>query len=81
MARGSLGFGIVRSVVADPGLLATTLDLSGGVVPASFGVSPTGFSTFSLGAPALSFGAGTFGGKGPLFSAWGRTDNWIGTLM
>jgi predicted aldo/keto reductase-like oxidoreductase len=24
--------------------------------------------------PALSFGAGTFGGKGPLFSAWGRTD-------
>ena len=33
----------------------------------------------SLGAaglkvPALSFGAGTFGGKGPLFSAWGDTD-------
>jgi aryl-alcohol dehydrogenase-like predicted oxidoreductase len=24
--------------------------------------------------PALSFGAGTFGGKGPLFSAWGNTD-------
>jgi aryl-alcohol dehydrogenase-like predicted oxidoreductase len=24
--------------------------------------------------PALSFGAGTFGGKGLLFSAWGRTD-------
>jgi aryl-alcohol dehydrogenase-like predicted oxidoreductase len=24
--------------------------------------------------PALGFGAGTFGGKGPLFSAWGRTD-------
>jgi aryl-alcohol dehydrogenase-like predicted oxidoreductase len=24
--------------------------------------------------PALSFGAGTFGGKGPLFSAWGDTD-------
>jgi aryl-alcohol dehydrogenase-like predicted oxidoreductase len=24
--------------------------------------------------PVLSFGAGTFGGKGPLFSAWGRTD-------
>jgi aryl-alcohol dehydrogenase-like predicted oxidoreductase len=24
--------------------------------------------------PALSFGAGTFGGKGPLFSAWGSTD-------
>ena len=23
---------------------------------------------------ALGFGAGTFGGKGPLFSAWGRTD-------
>jgi aryl-alcohol dehydrogenase-like predicted oxidoreductase len=23
--------------------------------------------------PALSFGAGTFGGKGPLFSAWGST--------
>ncbi|MDF0751093.1 aldo/keto reductase [Marinobacter sp. 71-i] len=23
--------------------------------------------------PALSFGAGTFGGKGPLFSAWGNT--------
>ena len=21
--------------------------------------------------PALGFGAGTFGGKGPLFSAWG----------
>lgn len=24
--------------------------------------------------PALSFGAGTFGGKGPLFGAWGDTD-------
>jgi aryl-alcohol dehydrogenase-like predicted oxidoreductase len=24
--------------------------------------------------PALSFGVGTFGGKGPLFSAWGNTD-------
>lgn len=24
--------------------------------------------------PALSFGTGTFGGLGPLFSAWGRTD-------
>jgi len=24
--------------------------------------------------PALGFGAGTFGGKGPLFSAWGHTD-------
>lgn len=24
--------------------------------------------------PALSFGAGTFGGKGPVFSAWGNTD-------
>lgn len=24
--------------------------------------------------PALSFGAGTFGGKGPLFSAWGTSD-------
>jgi len=24
--------------------------------------------------PALGFGAGTFGGSGPLFSAWGRTD-------
>ncbi len=23
--------------------------------------------------PALGFGAGTFGGKGPLFSAWGNT--------
>ncbi|MXN48438.1 aldo/keto reductase [Shinella kummerowiae] len=28
-----------------------------------------------LKAPALSFGAGTFGGKGPLFSAWGNSDN------
>jgi aryl-alcohol dehydrogenase-like predicted oxidoreductase len=33
----------------------------------------------SLGAsglkvPALSFGAGTFGGQGPLFSAWGDSD-------
>lgn len=33
----------------------------------------------SLGAsglkvPALSFGAGTFGGTGPMFSAWGNTD-------
>jgi aryl-alcohol dehydrogenase-like predicted oxidoreductase len=33
----------------------------------------------SLGAsgfkvPVLSFGAGTFGGEGPLFSAWGRTE-------
>ncbi|PLU78233.1 aldo/keto reductase, partial [Sinorhizobium medicae] len=27
-----------------------------------------------LKVPALSFGAGTFGGKGPLFSAWGSTD-------
>ena len=24
--------------------------------------------------PCLSFGTGTFGGKGPLFSAWGDTD-------
>ena len=24
--------------------------------------------------PALGFGAGTFGGEGPLFSAWGTTD-------
>jgi len=24
--------------------------------------------------PALSFGTGTFGGRGPLFSAWGNTD-------
>jgi aryl-alcohol dehydrogenase-like predicted oxidoreductase len=24
--------------------------------------------------PVLSYGAGTFGGKGPLFSAWGNTD-------
>jgi aryl-alcohol dehydrogenase-like predicted oxidoreductase len=23
---------------------------------------------------ALGFGAGTFGGKGPLFNAWGTTD-------
>lgn len=27
-----------------------------------------------LEVPVLSFGAGTFGGKGPLFSAWGDTD-------
>lgn len=27
-----------------------------------------------LKVPVLSFGAGTFGGQGPLFSAWGRTD-------
>ncbi|WP_421992713.1 aldo/keto reductase [Qipengyuania sp.] len=27
-----------------------------------------------LQVPALSFGAGTFGGEGPLFSAWGDTD-------
>jgi len=27
-----------------------------------------------LKVPALSFGAGTFGGKGPLFGAWGDTD-------
>jgi aryl-alcohol dehydrogenase-like predicted oxidoreductase len=27
-----------------------------------------------LKVPALSFGAGTFGGTGPLFSAWGTTD-------
>ena len=27
-----------------------------------------------LTVPALSFGAGTFGGSGPLFGAWGRTD-------
>src|SRR5919197_5579737 len=24
--------------------------------------------------PVLSFGAGTFGGRGPLFGAWGNTD-------
>jgi aryl-alcohol dehydrogenase-like predicted oxidoreductase len=27
-----------------------------------------------LEVPALSFGAGTFGGRGPLFSAWGATE-------
>jgi aryl-alcohol dehydrogenase-like predicted oxidoreductase len=27
-----------------------------------------------LKVPALSFGCGTFGGQGPLFSAWGNTD-------
>ena len=27
-----------------------------------------------LKVPALSFGAGTFGGSGPLFGAWGDTD-------
>jgi aryl-alcohol dehydrogenase-like predicted oxidoreductase len=27
-----------------------------------------------LNVPALSFGAGTFGGRGPLFGAWGSTD-------
>jgi aryl-alcohol dehydrogenase-like predicted oxidoreductase len=27
-----------------------------------------------LNVPILSFGAGTFGGQGPLFSAWGNTD-------
>ena len=27
-----------------------------------------------LRVPVLSFGAGTFGGSGPLFSAWGNTD-------
>ncbi|NED99469.1 aldo/keto reductase [Phytoactinopolyspora halotolerans] len=27
-----------------------------------------------LQVPVLSFGAGTFGGRGPLFSAWGNTD-------
>ena len=27
-----------------------------------------------LKVPALSFGCGTFGGQGPLFSAWGDTD-------
>lgn len=27
-----------------------------------------------LRVPVLGFGAGTFGGQGPLFSAWGRTD-------
>jgi aryl-alcohol dehydrogenase-like predicted oxidoreductase len=27
-----------------------------------------------LKVPVISFGAGTFGGQGPLFSAWGRTD-------
>ncbi|OCP15283.1 aldo/keto reductase [Ensifer sp. LC163] len=28
-----------------------------------------------LKVPVLSFGAGTFGGKGPLFSAWGNSDD------
>jgi aryl-alcohol dehydrogenase-like predicted oxidoreductase len=27
-----------------------------------------------LQVPALSFGAGTFGGQGPLFGAWGNTE-------
>src|SRR5689334_13993870 len=27
-----------------------------------------------LKVPSLSFGAGTFGGSGPLFGAWGNTD-------
>ena len=27
-----------------------------------------------LRVPALSFGTGTFGGSGPLFGAWGRSD-------
>jgi len=27
-----------------------------------------------LKVPVLSFGAGTFGGSGPLFGAWGNTD-------
>lgn len=27
-----------------------------------------------LRVPVLSFGAGTFGGSGPLFGAWGNTD-------
>ena len=27
-----------------------------------------------LRVPALSFGTGTFGGKGPLFGAWGQSD-------
>src|SRR3546814_6175391 len=27
-----------------------------------------------LRVPALSFGTGTFGGQGPLFSAWGTSD-------
>lgn len=31
-----------------------------------------GASGFTV--PVLSFGAGTFGGQGPLFSAWGNTD-------
>ena len=31
-----------------------------------------GRSGFSV--PALSFGTGTFGGKGEFFAAWGRTD-------
>ncbi|HXD37417.1 MAG TPA: aldo/keto reductase [Rhodanobacter sp.] len=31
-----------------------------------------GHSGFKL--PAVGFGTGTFGGKGPLFSAWGNTD-------
>ncbi|RCS25625.1 aldo/keto reductase [Phyllobacterium salinisoli] len=30
--------------------------------------------TSGLKVPVLSFGAGTFGGQGPLFSAWGNTD-------
>ena len=31
--------------------------------------------TSGLRVPALSFGTGTFGGKGPLFSAWGQSDS------
>lgn len=30
--------------------------------------------TSGLKVPTLSFGAGTFGGQGPLFGAWGNTD-------
>ena len=32
------------------------------------------FGASGLKVPALSFGTGTFGGKGPLFSAWGNSD-------
>jgi aryl-alcohol dehydrogenase-like predicted oxidoreductase len=31
--------------------------------------------------PVLGFGAGTFGGKGPLFGAWGRTDTTEATRL
>lgn len=51
-------------------------ELWSGTVPASIvdGMEHRRLGASGLHVPVLSFGAGTFGGRGPLFGAWGTTD-------